>query len=164
MGLIPELGRSPGVGNINPLQYSCLETHGQRSLVGYSPWGCKQSDMTENIAHTCFTLLCEFLLCHELNQLYVYTYRLPFEPPSHASVPPLQIITGPQTELPLLHTSFPLAICFTHGSVYMSIPISQFIPSCPSTLVYTSVLYICVSLPALQIGASVPLSQIPHMC
>ena len=23
------------------------EFHGQRSLVGYSPWGCKQSDMTE---------------------------------------------------------------------------------------------------------------------
>jgi len=21
--------------------------HGQRSLVGYSPWGCKESDMTE---------------------------------------------------------------------------------------------------------------------
>ena len=25
MGLIPGLGRSPGVGNGNPLQYSCLE-------------------------------------------------------------------------------------------------------------------------------------------
>ena len=25
MGLIPGLGRSPGVGNDNPLQYSCLE-------------------------------------------------------------------------------------------------------------------------------------------
>ena len=23
------------------------EFHGQRSLVGYSPWGCKESDMTE---------------------------------------------------------------------------------------------------------------------
>ena len=23
------------------------ESHGQRSLVGYSPWGCKDSDMTE---------------------------------------------------------------------------------------------------------------------
>ena len=41
-GLIPELGRSPGEGNGNPLQYSCLENyHGQRSLVGYSPWGCR---------------------------------------------------------------------------------------------------------------------------
>ena len=26
-GLIPELGRSPGEGNGNPLQYSCLENH-----------------------------------------------------------------------------------------------------------------------------------------
>ena len=25
--------------------------HGQRSLVGYSPWGCKESDMTEHTAH-----------------------------------------------------------------------------------------------------------------
>ena len=23
------------------------ESHGQRSLAGYSPWGCKESDMTE---------------------------------------------------------------------------------------------------------------------
>ena len=37
LGLIPELGRSPG-GHNNPLQYSCLENPlGQRSLVGYSP-------------------------------------------------------------------------------------------------------------------------------
>jgi len=35
---IPRLRRSPGGGNDNPLQYSCLEEpHGQRSLVGYSP-------------------------------------------------------------------------------------------------------------------------------
>ena len=33
LGLIPGLGRSPGEGNGNPLQYSCLEKpHGQRSL------------------------------------------------------------------------------------------------------------------------------------
>ena len=37
-----------GVGNDNLLQYSCLENpHGQRSPVGYSPWGHKESDMTE---------------------------------------------------------------------------------------------------------------------
>ena len=30
-----------------PLQYFCLENpHRQRSLVGYSPWGCKESDVT----------------------------------------------------------------------------------------------------------------------
>ena len=27
------------------------EIHGQRSLVGYSPWGCKESDTTEQITH-----------------------------------------------------------------------------------------------------------------
>ena len=38
LGSIPGLGRSPGGGNGNPLQYSCLENpHGQRSLAGYSP-------------------------------------------------------------------------------------------------------------------------------
>jgi len=25
--------------------------HGQRSLVGYSPWGCKESDTTEVTSH-----------------------------------------------------------------------------------------------------------------
>ena len=48
MGLIPGLVRAPGGGHGNPLQYSCLEnTHGQRILEGYSPWGCKESDTTE---------------------------------------------------------------------------------------------------------------------
>ena len=47
-GLIPGPGRSSRVGNGNLLQYSFLENpHGQRSLVGYDPWGCKESDMTE---------------------------------------------------------------------------------------------------------------------
>ena len=45
MGLIPGSGRSPGGGHGKPLQYSCLENpHGQSSLVGYSPQGCKESD------------------------------------------------------------------------------------------------------------------------
>ena len=48
VGSIPGLGRSPGVGNGNPLQYSCLENlHGQRSLVGDRPWSRKESDTTE---------------------------------------------------------------------------------------------------------------------
>ena len=48
LGSIPELGRFPGGGCGNPLQYSCLENlHGQRSLEGYSLWGFKESDTTE---------------------------------------------------------------------------------------------------------------------
>ena len=49
--LISGLGRSPGVGNGNLLQYSCLEkSHGQKNQVGYSPWGHKESDMTESLS------------------------------------------------------------------------------------------------------------------
>ena len=49
--LIPGLGRSPGEGIGYPLQYSGLENScGQRSLVGYSPWGCKEWDMTNHTA------------------------------------------------------------------------------------------------------------------
>ena len=48
MGFIPGLGRSPGGGQDNPLQYSCLENpHRQRSLAGYSIWGHKELDTTE---------------------------------------------------------------------------------------------------------------------
>ena len=48
LGLIPGLGRSPGGGHGNPLQYSYLENpHGQRNLASYSPWGHKESDTTE---------------------------------------------------------------------------------------------------------------------
>ena len=47
LGSIPGLGRFPGGGHGNPFQYSCQENpHGQGSLVGYSPWGCKQLHMT----------------------------------------------------------------------------------------------------------------------
>ena len=42
--LIPGLGRSLGRGHGNPLQYTCLENpHGQKSLVGYSTYGGKES-------------------------------------------------------------------------------------------------------------------------
>ena len=34
LGLIPGLGRCPGVGNGNPLQYSCLENHVDRGAWG----------------------------------------------------------------------------------------------------------------------------------
>ena len=49
-GSIPGSGRSPGGDHGNPLQYSCLENpHGQRSVASYSPWGCKDLDMTEQL-------------------------------------------------------------------------------------------------------------------
>ena len=50
LGSIPGLGRSPGGRHGNLLKYSCLENpQEQRSLVGYSPWGHKESDTTERL-------------------------------------------------------------------------------------------------------------------
>ena len=51
LGSIPESRRSPGEGNGNPLQYTCLENsfHGQRNLVGFSPWGFKELDTIERL-------------------------------------------------------------------------------------------------------------------
>ena len=64
------------------------------------------------------------------------------------------------------NSRFLLVIHFIHIIVYMSIPISQFITPPPPTrrhcfppLVSTFVLYICVSISALQTGSSVPFSR-----
>jgi len=52
---IPGLGRSPGGGQPTPV-FLPGELHGQRSPVGYSPWGHKELDrteVTEQTEHTC---------------------------------------------------------------------------------------------------------------
>ena len=52
-GLIPGLGRSTGEGKWQPtLVLLPGKVHGQRSLVGYRPQGCKESDMTEQLHFT----------------------------------------------------------------------------------------------------------------
>ena len=51
LGLMPGLGTSLGAGLGNPLQYCCLEnSHGQRSLAGYCPWGRKESEKIEGLS------------------------------------------------------------------------------------------------------------------
>ena len=63
MGLIPGLGRSPGEGNGNPLQYSCLgKSHGQRNLAGYSPWGRKSRTRVSDFYCYYYLLPNQFLL------------------------------------------------------------------------------------------------------
>ena len=47
---IPGLGRSPGEGNGNPLQYSCLENSIDRGAWQASQWGCRESDTTEQLS------------------------------------------------------------------------------------------------------------------
>ena len=58
LGSIPELGRYPGEGNGNPIQGSCLENSMDRGVLGCSPGGCKELDMTEQLhTHTLLYLV-----------------------------------------------------------------------------------------------------------
>ena len=57
MGLISESGRSPGGGNGNPLQYSCLENPMDRGVrQGAVYKGHKELNMTEQLSFTTDTL------------------------------------------------------------------------------------------------------------
>ena len=82
--------------------------------------------LTSFLEYNCFTMVCQFLLYNKVNQLYIYIYPhisslLHLPPTLH--IPPLQVVTKHQADLPVLCGCFPLAIYFTFGSVYMSSPI-----------------------------------------
>jgi len=49
-GSIPGLGKSPGEGNGNPLQYSCLKNPMDRAAWWACPWGRKELEMTATLA------------------------------------------------------------------------------------------------------------------
>ena len=79
-------------------------------------------------------MVCQFLL-YKVNQLYIYIYphisSLLYLPPTLPN-PPLQVVTKHRTDIPVGCSCFPLAICFTFGSVYLSMPLSHFVPASPS--------------------------------
>ena len=52
VGSIPGLGRSPGGGNDNLLQYSCLENPMDRGVRQATVHGVAESDTTEGTQHT----------------------------------------------------------------------------------------------------------------
>ena len=82
----------------------------------------------------CSTMLCQFLLYNKVNQLYIYVYpHIPslLNLPPTLPISPLQVITKHQADLPVLCSSFPLAIHLTFGSVYMLMLLSHFIPASP---------------------------------
>ena len=60
-GSIPGLRRAPGEGNGTHSIFLAWEIHGQRSLVGYSPWGHKELDMTEQLSMYPTHQILEFL-------------------------------------------------------------------------------------------------------
>ena len=58
VGSIPGLGRFPGEGHGNPLQSSCLRNSIDRGAWrGYSPWGQKELDTTEQLIRKSTTCL-----------------------------------------------------------------------------------------------------------
>jgi len=73
---IPELGRSLGEGNGNPLQlFLPGEFHGQRSLADYSPWGCNESDTTEQLVYIyiyIYIYIYHICMCIEYIHTYIY--------------------------------------------------------------------------------------------
>ena len=72
-GLIPGSGRSPGEGNGNPLQYSCLEISiNQRSLAAYSPRGRKESDTTEQLTplYTDAEVICKVVFLKKKDSIF----------------------------------------------------------------------------------------------
>ena len=98
--------------------------------------------LTSLLEYNCFTVVCQFLLYNKVNQLYLYICphisSLFHLPPSHP-IPPLQVVTKQRADLPVLCGYFPLAIYFTFGSVYMSMPLSHFVPAYPSPSLYPQV-------------------------
>ena len=69
---IPGSGRSSGEGNGGPLQCSCLEDpHGQRSLVGYSPWGHKELDTTERLSTHAYASQSESAGCTGVSKIKI---------------------------------------------------------------------------------------------
>ena len=54
--MIPGLGRSPGIGNGNPLQYSCLENPTDRGALWATVQGVTELDRTEQLSMHAFLL------------------------------------------------------------------------------------------------------------
>ena len=75
----------------------------------------------------------------------IHIYPLPHAPLSPSHPTPL-VVTDHQVELLVLCSSFPLAICFTYGSVYVPMLLAQCVPPSPSLAVSTWMFSLSVSL------------------
>ena len=85
-----------------------------------------------------------------MNKLYIYICShissLLHLPPSHPPYPTPLGVTKHVADLPVLCSCFPLAIYFTFGSVYMSMPLSHFVPAylSPSPCPQVHSLHLCL--------------------
>lgn len=69
-----------------------------------------------------------FLLCNTVSQPYVHKYPLLLDfPPPHRPIPSPRS-QSTKLSFPCASQQLPLAVCFTHGSVYMATPVSQYTP------------------------------------
>ena len=57
MSWISVLGRSPGEGNVYPLQFSCLESSMERGAWWGTVCGCREMDTAEWLSHSWFFLI-----------------------------------------------------------------------------------------------------------
>ena len=115
-------------------------------------------------------MVCQFLLYNKVNQLYIYIYpHIPslLRLPATLPIPPLQVVTKHRADLPVLCNCFPLAIYFTFGSVYMSMPLSHFVPDYPSPSLCPQVhsLHLCLySCPAPRFFITIFKKYSIYMC
>ena len=72
--LIPGLGRAPGGGHGNPLQYSCLH-----NLMDREAWWVADLNMTEATEHACMHAVVNVNLTDLLHLLYLYFCTLIIE-------------------------------------------------------------------------------------
>ena len=113
------------------------------------------------LEYDCFTILCWFLLYNEVNQLFVYIHPSLLDRSPSIPIPPIQVITEHRAELLVLYGSFPL-LSVLHMVVYICQSSSPdlYPPPLPPPCADMSVLYLCVSILALEIGSSVHFSRV----
>ena len=104
VGSVPGSERSPGVGNGNPLQYSCLENSMDREAWWATVCGVAKSQ----------TRLSTYTHTHSFSYYF-----------------PLWFITEYCIQFPVLHSRIFLFIYSLYNSVHLLIPDSQFFPSSP---------------------------------
>ena len=107
--------------------------------------------------YSCSSMLCQFLLYSKVNQPYTYTHLLFFGFPSHLGHH--RALSRAPCAIQWVLISY---LFYTQQCIYVN-PSLPIYCTPPSPLgIHTFVLYVCVSISALQISLSVPFFQIPH--